>query len=138
VPAIDRRLRELRWSVTTTALVAAIDSFGREGASFNAARDAALSKSLNSDRLRHVNQALLLVERALTRPEGLRSRPWFRNLIYASDENNGYANMPLPSINEALRDGDETVTRREIDDLASRFARAGRALADARSALNGG
>ncbi|MGH2899001.1 MAG: transferrin receptor-like dimerization domain-containing protein, partial [Solirubrobacteraceae bacterium] len=68
-------------------------------------------------------------------PEGLRTRPWFRNLIYVADENNGYANMPLPSINEAIRANDETLTRSEIADLASRFERAARAVADARAAL---
>ena len=61
------------------------------------------------------------VERALIRPEGLRTRPWFRNLIYVADENNGYANMALPSVNEAIRANDETLTRNEIADLAARF-----------------
>jgi len=75
------------------------------------------------------------VERALIRPQGLRSRPWFRNLIYVADENNGYANMAMPSINEAIRASDEALTRGEIEDLASRFDRAAQAVVDARSAL---
>ena len=75
------------------------------------------------------------VERALIRPQGLRSRPWFRNLIYVADENNGYANMAMPSINEAIRASDEALTRGEIEDLAGRFDRAAQALVDARSAL---
>jgi len=75
------------------------------------------------------------VERALIRQEGLKSRPWFRNLIYVADENNGYANMALPSINEAIRANDETLTRAEIADLANRFDRAAQAVADARAAL---
>jgi N-acetylated-alpha-linked acidic dipeptidase len=77
------------------------------------------------------------VERALTRPSGLRTRPWFRNLIYVADENNGYANMALPSVNEAIRSADETLTRNEIQDLAAHFDRAAQALTQARTALHG-
>ncbi len=75
------------------------------------------------------------VERALTRPEGLRTRPWFRSLIYVADENNGYANMPLPSVNEAIRANDERLTKAEVEDLTARFERAAQAVADARDAL---
>jgi N-acetylated-alpha-linked acidic dipeptidase len=75
------------------------------------------------------------VERALTRPEGLRTRPWFRNLIYVADENNGYANMPLPSVNEAIRANNENLTRAEIDDLTARFEHAAQAVTEARESL---
>jgi len=81
------------------------------------------------------NRALLRVERALTRGEGLRGRSWFRNLIYVADENNGYANMVLPSVNEAIRSGDAALAQRELADLASRFDDATRAIADARRAI---
>ena len=74
---------------------------------------------------------MLRVERSLTRPEGLRTRPWYRNLIYAADENNGYANIVFPSVNEAIRTGDPALTQREIDDLARRFDAASSALEDA-------
>jgi N-acetylated-alpha-linked acidic dipeptidase len=80
----------------------------------------------------------MLVERALTRPAGLRTRPWFRSLTYAADEDNGYANMPLPSINEALRAGDRDLSMREVADLAKRIADATTALDRARAALSGG
>jgi len=75
------------------------------------------------------------VERALTRPEGLRTRPWYRGLIYVADENNGYANMVFPSVNEALRAGDEGLTGRELADLVMRFDAATGALARAREGL---
>jgi N-acetylated-alpha-linked acidic dipeptidase len=75
------------------------------------------------------------VERALTRSEGLRTRPWVRGLIYAADENNGYSTMVIPSVNEAIRAGDRTLTAQEIADLATRFAAATRALDDATAAL---
>ncbi|HEV8237480.1 MAG TPA: transferrin receptor-like dimerization domain-containing protein, partial [Gemmatimonadaceae bacterium] len=97
--------------------------------------DSALTGAPSSSALKQTNQALMQVERALTRPAGLRTRPWFRNLIYVADENNGYANMPLPSVSEAIRAGDEALTRTEIQDLASRFDRAAQALSEARSAI---
>ena len=75
------------------------------------------------------------MERALTRPEGLRTRSWYRNLIYVADEDNGYANMVFPSVKEAIRARDEGLTTREIADLAQRFDAATQAIATARVAL---
>ncbi len=133
---IDRAVADRRWSVPTSALRTAIDRLEREGAAFNTARDSALGASSPSTAtLQRTNRALMQVERAVIRPEGLRTRPWFRNLIYVADENNGYANMALPSVNEAIRANDETLTRNEIADLAARFERAAQAVADARAAL---
>jgi N-acetylated-alpha-linked acidic dipeptidase len=85
-----------------------------------------------------VNAALRDVERALTRPSGLRTRPWYRNLIYAADVDNGYSNMVFPSVNEAIRLGDERTTGEELTDLARRFDRAAQALGRARAASSGG
>jgi len=135
LPAIDKAVGDHHWNAPTTALRAAIDRLEKEGGTFNSARDAALAGSVPTATLQKTNHALMQVERALIRQEGLKSRPWFRNLIYVADENNGYANMALPSINEAIRANDETLTRAEIADLANRFDRAAQAVADARAAL---
>ena len=124
-------------SVTTSELSAAIARLEREGAMFNASRDSVLRGPVAKATLERTNRGLMQVERALTRSQGLRTRPWFRNLIYVADENNGYANLPLPSVNEALRTGDESLTRRELDDLTTRFGQAATALANARAALIG-
>jgi N-acetylated-alpha-linked acidic dipeptidase len=137
IAPIDKRATELRWSVTTSGLNAAIAQLEREGVLFNAARDSVLRGAVAKPTLERTNRALMQVERALTRPEGLRTRSWFRNLIYVADENNGYANLALPSVNEALRAGNEMLTRRELDDLAARFGQAAAALASARAALTG-
>jgi N-acetylated-alpha-linked acidic dipeptidase len=94
-----------------------------------------LAAAPNRAAVEHANQALMRVERALTRPEGLRTRPWFRSLVYVADENNGYANMPLPSVNEAIRANDERLTTAEVEDLTARFEHAAQAVADARDAL---
>jgi N-acetylated-alpha-linked acidic dipeptidase len=96
--------------------------------SFAAARDRALGARLSPQSAQQVNATLLGVERQLTRPHGLVTRPWFRNLIYAADENNGYSTMVLPSIGEAIRAGDEGMVGREIADLVGRFDAATRTL----------
>ena len=136
LPAIEKAVTSHKWNVSTSALQAAISGMEQEAAAFSAARDRALaSGALPRERQVAVNGALLGVERALSRPEGLRTRPWFRNLIYVADENNGYANMVFPSVNEAIRAGDEQLTTKEIADLAQRFGAATRAIAAARAAL---
>ncbi|MFI5256036.1 MAG: M20/M25/M40 family metallo-hydrolase [Gemmatimonadales bacterium] len=136
LPAIDRALASRKWSGSTSDLRAAITGMEREASAFAAARDRTLAAGAPTrDRQLAVNGALLGVERALARPEGLRTRPWYRNLIYVADENNGYANMVFPSVNEAIRAGDEGLTRSELADLAQRFQAATRALSVARAAL---
>ncbi len=116
-------------------LRAALDRFARAATAFSAGRDATLGAAPSAEALQRANQALLGVERALTRPEGLRSRAWYRNLIYASDVDNGYSTMTFPSVNEALRYGDAALVAREITDLASRFDAATAQLEAARAAL---
>ncbi|MEO8911084.1 MAG: M28 family metallopeptidase [Gemmatimonadaceae bacterium] len=116
------------WKVSAAELSAAIDRMEKAAVAFNSARDRALEASLSRESARQVNAALLGVERQLTRPQGLATRPWFRNLIYAADENNGYSTMVLPSVGEAVRAGDEVVVGKELADLAGRFDAATRAL----------
>jgi N-acetylated-alpha-linked acidic dipeptidase len=131
LPALDQAITARKWQASATGLSAAIDRMAQSAAAFGAARDSALGRTLTDQTRASANAALLRVERALTRPEGLRTRPWYRNLIYAADENNGYANMAFPSVNEAVRTGDAALTQREIDDLARRFDAASAALDDA-------
>jgi len=153
LPPIDRAMIERGWAANgataggdrrgspvpspTAPLRAAIDRMEAAAAAFASARDAALATgAAPKAALDQTNHALFRVERALTRLEGLRTRPWYRNLIYVADENNGYANMALPSVNEAIRAGDAALATREISDLAARFDDATRALTDATSAIS--
>jgi len=137
VPAVDQAITSRKWGTSSSALSASIDHMERSARAFNATRDSALARTLPAPTRRSANAALLRVERALTRPEGLKTRSWYRNLIYAADENNGYANIVFPSVNEAIRAGDATLAQREVDDLARRFDAAASALDDAARALTG-
>ncbi|MEO6527174.1 MAG: M28 family metallopeptidase [Gemmatimonadaceae bacterium] len=135
VPAIDRTLALKGWSASTQALRGAISRMEGGAASFARARDLALAGTTSRAQRAATNAALRSVERALTRPAGLRTRPWYRNLIYVADEDNGYANMVFPSVNEAVRANDQHLTSDELADLARRFDAATRALANAQAAL---
>ena len=118
---VERAIAEKHWTLSGAVLNAAVARMESAAVAFTTARDQALSAQLSPTIAKQVNATLLGVERELTRPQGLVTRPWFRNLVYASDENNGYSTMVLPSVNEAIRAGDESVVERELADLVKRF-----------------
>jgi N-acetylated-alpha-linked acidic dipeptidase len=135
--SIDRAVTAKGWTASTQAITAALEQMESAAVKFADARDAALNAGLSTANAQRVNAALMRVERSLTRPSGLRGRPWYRGLIYVADEDNGYANMPLPSINEAIRAGNRDDVVAEIADLATRFGDATRAIESATQALAG-
>jgi len=118
---VERAIAEKHWKLSGAVLNAAVARMESAAVAFTTERDHALSAQLSPTIVKQVNATLLGVERELTRPQGLVTRPWFRNLVYASDENNGYSTMVLPSVNEAIRAGDESVVERELADLVKRF-----------------
>jgi N-acetylated-alpha-linked acidic dipeptidase len=118
---VERAIAEKHWQLSGAVLNAAVARMESAAVAFTTARDRALSTQLSPTIAKEVNATLLRVERELTRPQGLVTRPWFRNLVYASDENNGYSTMVLPSVNEAIRIGDESAVERELIDLVKRF-----------------
>lgn len=136
VPALETAATRHGWNVSMTPLADAIGRMETAAAAFQRARDGRLASGAPAAGvLARTNAALMRVERALTRPEGLRTRPWFRGLIYAADENNGYSNVVFPSVTEAIRAADQPLTEREIADLAARFDAAAAALNEARQSL---
>jgi N-acetylated-alpha-linked acidic dipeptidase len=134
VAQLDSGVAKRQWqgTVSTQALRDALDRFTAVARAFNAARDTAHP---GADRAQRVNQALMQVERRLTRPEGLASRPWFRSLQFASDLDNGYATMAFPSVNEAIRYADAAAANKELGDLVNRVDQARAALVEAAVAL---
>jgi len=136
LPQVERGFTARGWTTGAAPLAAAIGRMETAATRFAAARDEALTTSLAPPARDAANAALLRVERALTRPEGLRTRPWYRNLIYVADENNGYSNMVFPSVNEAVRGGDRALAERELTDLVARFDAATAAIEAARGALS--
>ena len=108
-------------------LTGAISRFDTAAVAWAQARDAALQRGVNGMAIVQANAEIRKVERELTRPEGLRGRPWYRNLVFASDRDNGYADIALPSIAEAIADGDDALAAQEVKDFIRRLdAAAGR------------
>jgi N-acetylated-alpha-linked acidic dipeptidase len=134
IETLHTELRASGWDVKVEPLRDAALDLGQTAAEFAVARDSALA-ALPTARFDHVNRALLSVDKALTRNDGLVGRPWMRNLLFAADRDNGYGNMPLPSVREAVRDGDVGRTHNEITDLTRRIRQADAALRDALIAL---
>jgi N-acetylated-alpha-linked acidic dipeptidase len=106
------------------------------GQRFETIRDSTLAAAKAVDpRFAAANRILRTVEQKLTRPGGLSGRPFMRNLVFASDRDNGYANIPLPGVVEALRDHDLPRARKELGDLTTRVQAASAAVDSATAAL---
>jgi N-acetylated-alpha-linked acidic dipeptidase len=136
LPALDSSFVAKGWPAASGPLAGALDYMGRAAAGFARARDAALAGgALPAARRDRANRALMAVERALTRREGLKTRPWYRGLVYVADEDNGYSTMVFPSVGEAVRAGDRQLAEREVADLASRIMAASQALLSATEAV---
>jgi N-acetylated-alpha-linked acidic dipeptidase len=133
VAPLDSAITRHAWTVSTQALREALARFTAAARSFATVRDSA--RAALPGRARRVNAALMQVERRLTRPEGLASRPWYRSLQFASDVDNGYATMAFPSVSEAIRYADSATTDRELADLVARVDQARGALEQATAAL---
>ena len=123
--------------VSLSALDSAITTMEHSAAAFNAARDVALARAVPATGLKQANETLMQIERVFVRPEGLpvTGRKWFRNVIYAADNDNGYSTIGLPSINEAVKAGDKALAVHEITDLSERFMRAASLLDSAARSL---
>ncbi len=136
LPPMQRSFASRGWNATALEPISAgIARLEQSAAAFAVTRDSVLAGPVTAVTSQAVNASLLQVERAFARPSGLRSRPWYRSLIYASDVDNGYATMSFPGVNEAVRAGDQAVALSEIADLASRFGTAATAVDAARKAL---
>ena len=138
-----RRLRAqavLGGAAHEQALVHLEEAFRRmelAGDSLAAARDAFLAAPPVRGRTDVANQELLRVERSMLRPGGLQGRPWARNLMVTVDMTNGYADVMLPGVAEALARGDAAATAREAADLTTHVDEASTHLRRAAQLLTG-
>jgi N-acetylated-alpha-linked acidic dipeptidase len=139
-PLVERTRRE-PGAATITAELDAIAATAKEleaaGRGFKVAQRAALDRGASHQELAAANAILRKVERAFVRTEGLVGRPFLRNLVFAADRDNGYANVQFPGVVEALRDGDTARAAAEAAELAERTREAARRVEAARSALPG-
>ncbi|MBS1241570.1 MAG: Transferrin receptor domain protein dimerization region, partial [Gemmatimonadetes bacterium] len=84
------------------------------------------------------NRAMRQVEQALTSPQGLPRRPWYRHLLYAPGFYTGYGVKTLPGLREAIEQGQWMEAEAEAARIAERLVAAARLMDDAATALRGG
>ena len=60
------------------------------------------TQKLTADRLSKIDETLYRAERALTLPQGLPGRPWYRHQLYAPGIYTGYGAKTLPAVREAV------------------------------------
>ena len=116
-------------------LARAAGELATAGRTFEATRGRALAAGHALERFAAANAALRQVERRLLRAAGLPGRPFLRNLVFASDRDNGYANVQFPAIVEALRDGDPRAATEATRELAARLREAAGVVTRATAAL---
>jgi N-acetylated-alpha-linked acidic dipeptidase len=94
---------------------------------------AALDERFSGDRgAEHSRVFDTAVRRIWFTEQGLEGRPWFRNLIAASDRNSGYGTTPWPLLTEAIEDavaGDTASTAR-LREAAGRYLKVVRGLCE--------
>jgi N-acetylated-alpha-linked acidic dipeptidase len=84
-------------------LEAAVAKLKVSATAFDAAL-AAKGPSLTSAQRKRLDAALLPLDQALLRGEGLPFRPWYKNMIYAPGRFTGYGAKTLPGVREAIEE----------------------------------
>lgn len=136
--AIEAKALAARPGAPTLRLQAARDAARRwedAAAAFERRLRACLRspRGVTPEQARRVNERLLAVERAMTEDEGLKSRPFFKHLIYAPQPT--YRREELPRLFEAIESGDWEAWPRYERQLVAAFDGAARLLAEARQDL---
>lgn len=99
------------------------DALARLKESAKKFQDVGGSGKLTPEARRELNQILMKSERALTDPNGLPRRPWFRHQIYAPGFYTGYGVKTLPGVREAIEQRDWTEAAKEITIVAETLNR---------------
>lgn len=97
--------------------------------------DAAFAKAGHEAPRADLNALLRQVEQALTNPEGLPRRPWYRHLIYAPGFYTGYGVKTMPGLREAIEQGYWPEAEREIGRIAERLNAVTKLINQAREKL---
>jgi N-acetylated-alpha-linked acidic dipeptidase len=92
---------------------------------YEALLDSAMTRgSVDSLKAQEVNRDLIKTERALTDPDGLPNRPWYKHEIYAPGFYTGYGVKTIPGVREAVDSKDWALAQKEsgvLEQCLSRF-----------------
>lgn len=127
--------RNLVGALNEKAMMVAIESFAEEANRIERSKREALDEvgpMKKSGKLRRINDALIMVERALTDERGLRGRGWYTHQIYAPGTFTGYAAQPLPDFRQALDDRNSANAQEALERIVVAINRATDTLRKAR------
>ncbi len=82
-----------------------------------------------------VNAQLIAVERALTLPDGLPGRPWYRNQIYAPGLYTGYGVKTLPGVRESIEEKQWKLAEQQAVRVGKVLENAGEKIQSAAAAM---
>jgi N-acetylated-alpha-linked acidic dipeptidase len=108
------------------------DHYQRAAAHAQEGRGAALASAF----LTQVNEELLQTERALTDPDGLPGRPWFKHQLYAPGFYTGYGVKTIPAVREAIEQKQWDVAEQSIQKVAKVLEGESMAIERAANALD--
>jgi len=128
------RRRKLDSAIDQNAMNDAIKNFGEEATRIERERQqlVAQGSSASSAKLRRLNDALMLTERAFIDDRGLHGRPWYKHEIYAPGIFTGYASQPLTDFRQALDDRNTTNLKEGLQRIVAAINRGTEVLRKAR------
>jgi N-acetylated-alpha-linked acidic dipeptidase len=129
IALVDRTRRAPRaneMGAALDALAAAAGELAVTGDRFEAARAVTLAGDISPALSAAVNRSLRAVELELIDMAGLDGRPFMRNVVFASDRDDGYANVQFPAVVEHLRDGDIAGAKAAAAAITARVSAANR------------
>jgi N-acetylated-alpha-linked acidic dipeptidase len=120
------------------AVRAQVQTLRDSGKKYDTLLATATQKSnLDGTRVASLNAALMRTERALTRPEGLPNREWYKHQIYAPGFYTGYGVKTLPGIREAVDSKNWSLADKETQVVADCLQQMNQAVNDAVNQLSG-
>jgi N-acetylated-alpha-linked acidic dipeptidase len=127
IPTLEEALEAVR---------AKVYRLGEEAGRFDSVVAVALEEGVEAGDLRDANHHIRSAARAFISERDLPGgRPGLRQILYATDPDNGYATLALPGIRLALRHEDPTEAGWRIEELGERIEAATDLIAAARQAL---
>lgn len=102
-PRVPPKAKEIPPHLNFAPLDNAVEALGGSSDQYaSALKKVSPSGSIPTELLRQINQKLIQSERLLIHADGLRDRPWFKNLVYAPGFYTGYGVKTLPGVREAI------------------------------------
>ena len=121
-PTLAPRRQEPAPALDFAPLVKAVDSLKNVAERYEKAYAGAVRGGRTAG-FGEINKRLVQAERALTAPEGLNGRPWYRHLLYAPGFYTGYGVKTVPGVREAIEQGQWREAQREILRVAAALER---------------